>query len=180
MLAIAGLGAQMVGIAAWSRAQSARSARLLFWFGLLLLVSSAVLMARQFGTGQGIAWAFATFSLVAYARFVPQLAQAAHVGRDGFRRQQATAKPSRGGKLGLALRLVSAGPLYLIAALAVGAVAATKLPWDEVNRLMFGGLIIPAIWAAGALHATADLSSARVLCAPLLITGLFTVIFFAV
>ena len=178
MLAIAGLGAQVLGIGAWSQAQMSRHSRLLFWTGLALLLCAVALMIAQFGAAQGIAWGFVTLSLVAYTRFLPQLVQISHIGKDGFRRQRTTTKASRGGKLGLALRLVSAGPLYLIAALAVGAVAATKLPWDEVNRLMFGGLIIPAIWAVGALHATADLAIARVLGAPLLITALFTGIFF--
>ncbi|RIV91845.1 hypothetical protein D2V17_02590 [Aurantiacibacter xanthus] len=179
MLAIAGFGAQMLGIGAWSQAQGSQHSRLLFWTGLALLLCSTALMIARFGTAPGIAWAFLTISLVAYARFVPQLVQVPHIGRDAFRRQRASARASRGGKLGLALRLVAAGPLYLIAALAVGAVAATKLPWAEVNRLMFGGLIVPVIWATGALHATADLRLARVLGAPLLITAIFAGIFFA-
>jgi hypothetical protein len=85
---------------------------------------------------------------------------------------------ARGGKLGLALRLFAAGPLHLLAALAVGAVLATKLPWGEVNRLMFGGLVIPLVWAVGALHATADLRLLRVLGLPLAITAIFTAGYF--
>ena len=179
MLAIAGFGAQALCIGAWSQAQTSHRSRLLFWTGLALLICSTGLMIGQFGTAPGLAWAFVTVSLVAYCRFLPRLVQSSDIGRDGFRRQLSTAKASRGGKLGLALRLVSAGPLYLVAALAVGAVAATKLPWVEVNRLMFGGLIIPVIWAVGALHATADLTIVRVLAMPLLITAVFTGIFFA-
>ncbi|WP_241657400.1 hypothetical protein [Aurantiacibacter suaedae] len=179
MLAIAGFGAQVLGIGAWSQAQKSGHSRLLFWLGFVLLVGSAGLMTGQFGTAQGLAWAFITASLVAYGFFLRRLAQASHIGTDGFRRQRSTAKAHRGGKLGLALRLVSAGPLYLLAALAVGAVAATKLPWDEVNRLMFGGLIIPVIWAVGALHATADLAIARVIGVPLLMIALFAGIFIA-
>ena len=148
--------------------------------GLGLLAASIAFMITDLGVALGLCWALLTVSLVAYLfRFVPRLLPHEHIGKDVFKRRKGAARATRGGKVGLALRLVSAGPLYLIAAMAIGAVAATKLPWDEVNRLMFGGLIIPAIWAVGALHATADLKIWRVLITPVALTAIFAGMFFA-
>lgn len=174
------MGAQLLGIEVWSRAQGSSRGRLLFWLGLGLLAGSLALMMADFGVALGLCWALLMISLVAYIyRFVPRLLPHEQVGKDAFKRRNGATRAARGGKAGLALRLVSAGPLYLVAAMAIGAVAATKLPWEEVNRLMFGGLIIPAIWAAGALHATADLKVWRVLASPIALTAVFTGIFFA-
>ncbi|MGB3806263.1 MAG: hypothetical protein WA936_03610 [Erythrobacter sp.] len=177
------VGAQILGIEAWSRADGAERARLLFWIGLALLIASLAVAFAYWGAALGLSIALLSVSLVAYCyRFAPALKNVglgrSMIGKAAYRRRQTATKASRGGKLGLTMRLVSAGPLYLVAALAVGAVLATKLPWIEVNRLMFGGLVIPLVWAAGALHATADLSIRRVLAVPTGLTALFAGVYF--
>lgn len=75
--------------------------------------------------------------------------------------------PPSGSKARLALRLVSAGPLYLLASLALSLLIATK-PWSgEITRLFIGGLSTPLFWSVGALHATVDHDLKRIVWAPL-------------
>jgi hypothetical protein len=170
---LAGLGAQLAGVIAWRQARGGTLPMVLFWLGLVLLAASLPIYVTALGASLGLSWALLTVSLAAYAVFLPRLLPAAAIGRPIARQRSPRETAARGGKLGLALRLFAAGPLYLIAALAVGAVLATKLPWSEVNRLMLGGLVIPLVWALGALHATADLGLVRVLGMPLVITAIF-------
>lgn len=173
MLAVlVGLVAQLAGVAAWRRARSGALPVVMFWLGLALLCASVGLFIAAFGVSVGLSWALLTVSAAAYALFLPRLLPASVIGVPIMRQRPPRDKAARGGKLGLALRLFAAGPLYLITALAVGAVLATKLPWNEVNRLMFGGMAVPLIWAIGALHATADLKLLRVLGLPLLVTAI--------
>ena len=176
MFAFAGFGAQLLGIAAWRQARGGHAPLMLFWLGLALLVASLALLIAAFGTSLGISWALLVVSIAAYALFVPRLVTTGEIGRPIRRTRAPRSKAGRGGALGLGLRLLRAGPLYLIgrvilpnAALGVGTTCATSLPWEEANRLMFGGLIIPAVWALGALHATADLDLRRVLAVPIAI-----------
>ena len=177
MWAIAGIGSQVLGVSAWSAARNGHTPRLLFISGLGFLLTSLTIFVRAYGIGLGFAWALLSVSIAAYIVVFPPLAKATQIGRDRFRARPAPRDASRGGKLGLSLRLLAAGPLYLVAALAVGAVIATKMPWAEVNRLMTGALTIPLVWALGALHATADLKIWRVLSIPILLTLIFAAIF---
>jgi hypothetical protein len=169
VFAFAGFGAQLLGIAAWRQARGRHAPVMLFWVGLALLVASLALLIAAFGTSLGISWALLVASIAAYALFVPRLVTTGEIGRPIRRTRAPRSKAGRGGALGLGLRLLCAGPLYLIAALGVGTTFATSLPWEEANRLMFGGLIIPVVWALGALHATADLDLRRVLAVPIAI-----------
>lgn len=179
LAALGGVAIQLAGVGAWFYARRGSKPILLFPAGLALLAGSVSIFIAAFGVSLGVSWALLTVSAAAYALFLPRLLSAAAIGLPITRQRAARVKAARGGKLGLAARLFAAGPLYLIAALAVGAVLATKLSWSEVNRLMMGGLVIPALWAAGALHATADLNLWRVLGLPVLITGIFAAGYFA-
>lgn len=178
MWALAGIGSQLLGVLAWSAARSGRSPVPLFWIGLALLTASVAIFVHTLGTGLGLSWALLTVSAAAYLIFVPRLLRAPRIGKIAFRSRVNRTKAGRGGGLGLGMRLLSAGPLYLVAAMAISCVVATKLPWDEVNRLMLGGLLVPALWALGALHATADLMLWRVLGAPVILTVLFAALYF--
>ena len=177
MWALAGIGSQLLGVSAWSAARKGHQPTLFFLVGIALLIASLAIFIGAYGADLGIAWALLTLSIAAYLVVFPPLAQATQIGRDRFRTRPASRYVSRGGKLGLSLRLVAAGPLYLVAALAVGAVIATRMPWAEVNRLMTGALVIPLVWALGALHATADLTIWRVLSIPFIITLVFAGLF---
>lgn len=175
---LGGFAAQVAGLAAWHGAHRRQGSPLLFWAGLALLLCSAAVMIGALGWALGLSWALLTLSLAAYLPFLLPLLRTARLGAERDARRVAGVRAARGGRLGLALRLLSAGPLYLLAALAVGCVLATRLPWDEVNRLMAGGLTVPAVWAAGALHATADLRLWRVLGVPVAVAGVFAAGFF--
>jgi hypothetical protein len=176
MWMVAGFASQLLGLWAWRAARADHgSARpvAMFCVGLGLLAASVAIFLASTGLSLGLGWALLTMSIAAYAVVFPPLARARAIGRDKFRARPPVREANRGGRLGLVLRLVSAGPLYLVAALAIGAVVATQMPWAEVNRLMTGGLLVPFIWALGALHATADLALARVLGAPVALAILF-------
>ena len=179
MLALAGIGAQFAGLYAWSRARSGVAPGPLFVIGLALLAASVAAFVSGSGVALGISRAFLSVSLVAYVLLVPRLLTARQIGTPVARSRKSRTKAARGGKLGLALRLIAAGPLYLAASLSVSAVLATKLPWEEVNRLMMGGFVVPAVWALGALHATADLRLLRVLGAPIVVFTVFAGLYLA-
>ncbi|MHA7820032.1 MAG: hypothetical protein ACX930_10335 [Erythrobacter sp.] len=67
---------------------------------------------------------------------------------------------------------MSAGPLYLVASLALSLVIATK-PWtSEITRLFVGGLSTPLFWSVGALHATVDPDLKRIVWVPLALTAI--------
>jgi len=141
--------------------------------GWALLLASAPLAAQGMGWELGIAWTLTVFSLVAFIVILPRLARLPAMGRPPRRPVIDRASKRRGTWITLTARLVAAGPLWLVAGLAVGLLVATRDVWLEENRLMAGGLAIPLVWAAGALHATADLSLPRLLLAPVLVTALF-------
>jgi hypothetical protein len=60
------------------------------------------------------------------------------------------------------LRTLYAGPLAAIAAFSCGAAVALKAPWPEADRLIAGGMLVPALWAGGMIWATTDSRLSRI------------------
>ncbi|MEL6868938.1 MAG: hypothetical protein AAFO81_03970 [Pseudomonadota bacterium] len=174
MWIIAGLGLQTLGIFALRTAQlasSTRSLRALAAIGILLL---AILpFTKALGFELGLTWSLVAISLVAYALILRPLVSADAVGhnRAPKRARRMPVAPSDSRRR-LTVRLIAAGPLALIAALALSLIIATK-PWAvEITRLFTGGLLAPLFWSLGALHATVDSSLWRVVLLPISTTAL--------
>ncbi len=173
MWIIGGIAAQSISI--WSLRNANRGeANRLLWLavGLILFVSSIWLISTGLGFELGLTWALTTISIVAYGLILFPFLGAKEVGHQRVpRRLKKMPIPPSGSKARLALRLFSAGPLYLIASLGLGLMIATK-PWAvEITRLFTGGLLIPLFWSLGALHATVDSNLWRVAYMPILITA---------
>ncbi|MEO1019560.1 MAG: hypothetical protein AAFY56_18005, partial [Pseudomonadota bacterium] len=108
--------------------------------------------------------------------FRTQVVGHSRIPRNGRRMPAA---PS-GSKTRLAVRMLSAGPLYLVAALGLSLLIATK-PWTtELTRLFIGGLSTPLFWSIGALHATVDPSLCRILWMPVLLAALSFGVFYLI
>lgn len=140
--------------------------------GLALFVLSIWLISNGLGFELGLTWGLTTISVVAYALILAPFFQTRAVGHERVpQRLKKMPTPPSGSKARLALRLFSAGPLYLITALALSLIIATK-PWAiEITRLFTGGLMTPLFWSVGALHATVDPDLKRVVWMPVLLTG---------
>lgn len=162
-----GIATQFLSI--WALRHARRRQPLLLG-GLALFALSVAMIATGLGAELGMAWALTTISVVAYALILPPFFRARAIGHDRrpARLKKMPAPPS-GSKARLALRLFSAGPLYLVAALALSLLIATK-PWaDEITRLFTGGLTTPLFWSIGALHATVDTDLKRIIWLPVLL-----------
>jgi len=169
----AGVAAQALGILCLRRSQSRTSGgAALLALGLGCLAAAVALMARALGAELGMAWGLVTISLVAYALILPPFFMTTGVGHERVpRRLKAMPASLSGSAARLAVRLFSAGPLYLVTALALSLLIATK-PWaGEISRLYTGGLITPVFWSLGALHATVDRQLSRVVLLPVCLTG---------
>jgi len=178
-LLVAGFLAQIIGLIAWSRARTSPWPALLFWAGLAMLLASLILPLTTLSSALATSWALLTVSIAAYVTVLSRLWTMHRIGLEPARGRARTARAAAPLNWpALAVRLTSAGPLYLLASMAVGCVLATRTPFLDVNRLMLGGLVVPVAWAAGALHATADRQLARVVLIPLLITATFSGAYF--
>lgn len=178
MLVAGGLAAQLLGIFAVRRGQSHRTTLWLV-LGWTLLFASVLIMAAALGWELGITWALTTVSLAAYALILHPFFRSDRVGHDRAPRDgRRMPAPPSGSKARLALRLISAGPLYLLASLALSLLIATK-PWSsEITRLFVGGLSTPLFWSVGALHATVDPDLKRIVWAPLVLAAIGFGVFF--
>lgn len=177
---------QLLAIGLWRKADindAKKRKIILFWAGQFLLTASLALLICHMGAGLGLSWGLLLLSFAVWPYFLWPLLSARQIGRSResrkIQRELGKSKASNGSKWFLALRLFSAGPLYLFAAMALGIICATQLPWLEVNRLMLGGMLIPFIWAAGALHATAETKWWRLLLIPIAITLLSIALYFS-
>lgn len=150
-----------------------------FWLlGWSLFLASFFLFSKAFSASLTWGWTFAALSVIGYAMIIYRFFMARQIGIDK-RKGRFEAAPLKE-KIGVTLaeRLISAGPLYLIAGLGVALVFATKMPLAEINRVVFGALLIPLTWAIGSLHATVDVKRWRIWAAPLLLTGLCAGLYF--
>ena len=179
MFVVSGIVAQLAGIAALRSAQM-RESWAIWALSLVLLAASVWLMAQKLGWELGVTWALTTVSAAAYALILHPFLRAQTIGHSRAPRnaRQMPAAPS-GSAARLTLRLISAGPLYLIAALGLSLLIATK-PWtSELTRLFIGGLSTPLFWSVGALHATIDPDLARIIWLPALLSAVSFGLFFA-
>ncbi|WP_299329626.1 hypothetical protein [Parasphingopyxis sp.] len=168
-----GIAVQILSILALRSARISQSAQA-GWLagGIVLFAASIWLIVRGLGPELGVTWALTTISVVAYVLILHPFLRTRTVGHDRTpsRLKKMPAAPS-GSKARLALRLFSAGPLYLITALALSLVIATK-PWTgEITRLFTGGLLTPFFWSIGALHATVDSNLWRIVWMPVVLTA---------
>lgn len=170
MWVMAGIASQLLCIQCLRWARALHSVLFLL-FGILLFGLSITLLAAQLGFELGLTWSLVTVSVAAYVLILCPLPVARQIGhkRVPKRTRRAPASPSGSGWR-LSVRLFSAGLLYLLTALALSLIVATK-PWaQEITRLFTGGLLTPLFWSIGALHATVDASLARVVWMPILLT----------
>jgi hypothetical protein len=169
MLVAGGILAQLIAIAMLREAQRRGRTPLLI-LALAVLAGSAAVMARPLGWELGLAWALTAISIVAYGLILPPFFRARSVGHSRPAREgRRMPAPPSGSKWRLTVKLLAAGPLYLLAALGLSLLIATR-PWEqELTRLYIGGLTTPLFWSVGALHATVDPSLIRVAASPILI-----------
>ncbi len=175
----AGVTAQALCVFFLRRSKSAESGAAGFVVGgLALFLLSLFLFVQTLGTELGITWALVTISVIAYLMILLPFFAASAVGHNRTPRRERLMPASPSGSAArLSLRLFSAGPLYLICALAVSLLIATK-PWaQEITRLFTGGLMTPLFWSLGALHATVDTNLWRVLWLPIVVTAVAAVIY---
>ncbi len=171
MWVIGGVAAQIASVAALREANSRSSRSAWLVGGISLYAISIWLISQQLGFELGLTWALVTISAIAYFLILHPFLRAQEIGHQRIpARVKKMPAPPSGSKARLALRLFSAGPLYLIASLGLSLLIATK-PWAiEITRLFTGGLLVPLFWSFGALHATVDPNLWRVALAPVLIT----------
>jgi len=167
MLVTGGIIAQLIGVAALREAHK-RKSWVIRAVSLAVLAGSIWLMALGLGWELGVTWALTTVSVAAWLLILHPFFRAEFIGHDRVPRTQrrVPAAPS-GSKWRLAVKLFAAGPLWLIAALGLSLLIATK-PWTtELTRLFIGGLTTPLWWSIGALHSTVDLNLWRVVLIPM-------------
>ncbi|GAB5480610.1 MAG: hypothetical protein Pars92KO_03670 [Parasphingorhabdus sp.] len=172
MWIVGGIAVQSLSILSLRQANGASGQLIWLVTGLVLFAISIWLISNGLGFELGLTWALTTISVAAYALILYPFLITQQVGHERIpSRLKKMPKPPSGSKARLALRLFSAGPLYLITALAVSLIIATK-PWAiEITRLFTGGLLTPLFWSVGALHATVDPNLWRVAYMPVLITA---------
>lgn len=167
MFIAGGIVAQLAGVVALREAQK-RQSWAIWAAGIALFVASIWSMSLGLGWELGATWALTTISVAAYILILHPFFRSHAIGHSRVPRTQrrAPAAPS-GSKWRLTVKLIAAGPLWLIAALGLSLLIATK-PWTtELSRLFIGGLATPLWWSIGALHATVDLSLWRVVTVPI-------------
>lgn len=167
MLITGGIVAQLAGVAALREAQK-RESWAIWLTGLLLFAGSVWLMGTALGWELGVTWALTTVSVAAWLLILHPFFRAQSIGHHRVPRTQRRAPtPPSGSKWRLSVKLFAAGPLWLIAALGLSLLIATK-PWTtELTRLFVGGLSTPLWWSIGALHSTVDLNLWRVVLLPI-------------
>jgi len=167
MFVTSGIVAQLAGIAVLREAQK-RESWAVWSVSIVLLAGSIWLMGIGLGWELGVTWALTTVSIAAYALIIHPFIRAESIGHNRVPREgRRMPTPPSSSKWRLTVKLTSAGPLYLIAALGLSLMIATK-PWTtELTRLFIGGLSTPLFWSVGALHATVDPSLWRVILVPI-------------
>lgn len=174
MFVASGIAIQVLSLLSFRHAsKTVRKPLLPALTGVALFAASVWMIGMEVGFELGLAWAMSTISVVAYVHILPPFFSATSVGHNRVpsRLKEMPRAPS-GSKVRMAVRLFSAGPLYLTCALALSLLIATK-PWtEEITRLFAGGLLNPVFWSVGALHATVDPDLWRVLYTPVLVTAI--------
>ena len=175
MWTAAAIASQVAGFEILRRSKRRRAVHLIGWS---LFCLSGVLFAQAFGLEPGIAWSLASLGVVGYGVILNRFFVATHIGIDKRKGRFDRAPVREVTGIHLWERLTAAGPLYLLVALGLALNLGTKLPWDDVNRMMFGALMIPLLWSIGALHATFDVQRGRIWGIPLALIALSAALFF--
>jgi len=178
MLITGGIVAQLAGVAALREAQR-RDSWPIWIASLALFAGSICLMGAGLGWELGVTWALTTISVAAWALILLPFFRSREIGHNRVPRSQKRAPaPPSGSKWRLTVKLIAAGPLWLVAALGLSLLIATK-PWTtELTRLFVGGLTTPLWWSIGALHSTVDLNLWRVVLFPIALSALTFGVFF--
>jgi hypothetical protein len=167
MLVTGGFLAQLGGVVVMREAQK-RSSWPIWAAGMALFAASIWLMGVALGWELGVTWALTTITIAAWVLILHPFFRTQEIGHNRVPRTRRRAPtPPSGSKWRLTAKLFAAGPLWLIAALGLSLLIATK-PWTtEITRLFVGGLSTPLWWSIGALHSTVDVNIWRVVLIPI-------------
>ena len=161
---LAAVALTVAGVVALRSVWAADSRSRLWLLGGWLALSLASLGWAMLAAGdKAVALALLVPSPVAY--LIVALGSERTRRRNGRRREgigdiepaSGTARPWR-----VAARFVLAGPLSAIAAAAIGTAISLCPFWSEPNRIIAGGLLAPAVWAAGMCWSLSDNRLGRV------------------
>lgn len=138
------------------------------WLGMgwALLILGLFGWAATTGADVAVALALLVPSLVAYAVLAATAkirgakVRGAKTSRTARSEVELEAAPSALWRA--MLRTLYAGPLAAVAAFSCGAAVALKAPWPEADRLVAGGMLAPALWAAGMIWAATDSRLSRI------------------
>jgi hypothetical protein len=125
--------------------------------GWVLIVASLVWPAFVIGEARGPFQAMALLSVGALALVATGAKlKPARAGRSG--RKSLAPEPSERSSTAWrgVLRWLLAGPIGMIAAMALGIAWATYIPGEPQTRLLIGGLIVPVAWGAAMAWTLAD------------------------
>jgi hypothetical protein len=131
------------------------------WAGWMLLAAGLFGWGMVAGADMALALGFLAPSLAGYAL----LAASARVRRGRTKkppRAEVELPAANGPPWRAWLRFLFAGPLAALAAVGVGTAVALRTPWDEADRLVAGGMLLPALWSLGMIWATSDARLARI------------------
>jgi len=154
ILATGALGASLLRRAWRSKESEKRPWR---WGGWLLLLAAPLEGGWQFGATRGLFVALSLVSVSALA--VVAAGRQQRASRAGGKSMRSLApepleRPStrwRG-----VLRWLLAGPIGMVAALAVGICYAVCVPGPPQTRLVIGGMIVPLVWGGAMAWTLAD------------------------
>ncbi len=121
------------------------------WGGLALCV---VFLSLAFGFERGAALALVLLALLAFVAVAAGLTRRPErAERDGV----ALAPSLRGARIWRgAFRFLLAGPISGVAAIGIALAFTLKAPVGEVDKLIFGGSLVPILWGAGMAWTLAD------------------------
>lgn len=121
------------------------------WGGLL---SSAILLSLSYGAERGLTLAVICLALAGFAVVTLNLSRRPdRAQRDGV----ALAPSRRGARIWRgAFRILLAGPISGVAAIGIALAFTLKAPLGEVDKLIFGGSLVPVLWGAGMAWTLAD------------------------
>lgn len=139
------------------------------WAGLLLLSCSILWPAWILGQARGPFIAVTLLSVAAFgviaSGYTMRPAKASRAAREGLAPEPAERAPS---VWRTTLRWSLAGPIGMVAAMALGISYAVWAPGEPQTRLLIGGLIVPVAWGGAMAWTLAD---SRILRATAVLVG---------
>lgn len=152
IIVIVALALSLAGIALAHRAWRRRTSRP-FAAGLVLCALATLVWILGFGAEIGIPLAIDTGSIAAIAFIVARAER--RTMREPKERDVAPTPLTAGHRLRGTARTLLAGPVGLVAAIAVGVAIAIAAPMNEQTRLILAGLLVPSLWAGAMVWALA-------------------------